>query len=127
MARFPNSSYVDNTLYSLGWIYENVYFNKDSTLYYYNKIIKEYNNSDFTSVVKPIVENYEKLPEQQDSLNLINNDSLKTNTDSLNTKTDTEVKSNENTEDNKGQEEKLSKEEIEELLKKEDEIVPDSK
>ncbi|HRE39738.1 MAG TPA: tetratricopeptide repeat protein [Ignavibacteria bacterium] len=127
LARFPNSSYVDNTLYSLGWIYENVYFNKDSTLYYYNKIIKEYNNSDFTSVVKPIVENYEKLPEQQDSLNLINNDSLKTNTDSLNTKTDTEVKSNENTEDNKGQEEKLSKEEIEELLKKEDEIVPDSK
>ncbi|MBE2256028.1 MAG: tetratricopeptide repeat protein [Ignavibacteria bacterium] len=128
LSKYPNSSYIDNTLYSLGWIYENVYFNKDSTLYYYNKIIKDYSSSNFVPVVKPIVENYEQLPVTNDSLNFQKTDSVNVTSDSLKNQTDTEIKTEEKTgEETNKSEEKLSQEEIEELLKKEDEIVPDPK
>jgi len=55
-----DSLYV-KSLYSLGWIYEYGYKNKDSSLYYYKKIRSEYPSSAFNSVLIPKIEFYSAL------------------------------------------------------------------
>lgn len=124
LAKYPSSGYVDNTLYSLGWIYENVYFNRDSTMLYYNRIIKDYNSSDFAADVKPRVDFYNSVGKDgtlTDSSNIQISDTtqkiVNDSTNVINTQTDTTQKP--------GDEPKLSPEEIENLLKDEDQINPD--
>lgn len=125
LAKYPASGYVDNTLYSLGWIYENVYFNKDSTMMYYNRIIKDYNSSDFAADVKPRVDFYNSFGKDgtlTDSSSVQMSDTTKSigsdSTNVVNTQTT-------NTTEKPGDEPKLSPEEIEGLLKDEDQINPD--
>lgn len=126
LAKYPSSGYVDNTLYSLGWIYENVYFNKDSTMMYYNRIIKDYNSSDFANDVKPRVDFYNSIGKDgtltdSSSVQIPNNTTKTIGNDStnvLNTQTQT------GTTEKPGDDPKLSPEEIEGLLKDEDQINP---
>ena len=44
---YPGSNYVPNALYSLGWIYENVYSSKDSATMYYGKLRDAYPQTEF--------------------------------------------------------------------------------
>lgn len=44
---YPGSSYIPNSLYSLGWIYENVYGSKDSALIYYGRLKDGYPQTEF--------------------------------------------------------------------------------
>ncbi|HEX2788496.1 MAG TPA: tetratricopeptide repeat protein [Ignavibacteria bacterium] len=123
LAKYPNSGYVDNTLYSLGWIYENVYSNKDSTMLYYNRIIKDYANSDFAKDIKPRVDYYNSFGKDNTLIDTsrIPVDSIKTTFDSTNV-INTKLPDGS---DKPGDEPKLTPEEIEQLLKQEDQIVPD--
>lgn len=123
LAKYPNSGYVDNTLYSLGWIYENVYSNKDSTMLYYNRIIKDYANSDFAKDIKPRVDYYNSYGKDGTltDTSRIPVDSIKTTFDSTNVVNTKLPDGN----DKPGDEPKLTPEEIEQLLKQEDQIVPD--
>jgi TolA-binding protein len=123
LTKYPSSAYVDNTLYSLGWIYENIYFNKDSTMLYYNRIIKDYANSDFANDVKPRIDYYNSFGKDNTltDTSRIPVDSIKTVFDSTNV-VNTKLPDGSN---KPGDEPKLTPEEIEQLLKQEDQIVPD--
>jgi TolA-binding protein len=123
LTKYPSSAYVDNTLYSLGWIYENIYFNKDSTMLYYNRIIKDYSNSDFAKDIKPKVDYYSSFGKDGTltDTSRIPVDSIKTVFDSTNV-VNTKLPDGSN---KPGDEPKLTPEEIEQLLKQEDQIVPD--
>jgi len=49
--RYPESELVPKAFYTLGWIYENVYKNKDSVIYYYKTLKQKYPNSEYSQKV----------------------------------------------------------------------------
>jgi len=60
-----NSTLEPKVIYTIGWIFQNYYANKDSTLHYYNLIIKNYPTSDYTRRVLPITTYYAELEKEQ--------------------------------------------------------------
>ena len=63
------SPVYQKAIYTIGWIFENYFNNKDSALIYYNKLIKEFPSSSYSENIKPKVEfwinpNKEKLEEK---------------------------------------------------------------
>ena len=48
---YPSSTFVPNSLYSLGWIYENVYGNNDSAIVYYSRLKDGYPQTTFYAQV----------------------------------------------------------------------------
>lgn len=87
---YPSDSFYVKSLYSVGWIYENAFSNKDSSLAYYKKIKTDFPNSVYSSSVIPKLDFY-NLWDKRDTINKsldstgILQDSLKTLSDSLNT------------------------------------------
>lgn len=49
--KYPDSEILPKTYYTLGWIYENVYRNKDSVIYYYRALKDKYPNSEYAAKV----------------------------------------------------------------------------
>jgi tetratricopeptide (TPR) repeat protein len=58
LLNYPADSFYVKSLYSVGWIYEYVYMNKDSSLAYYNRLKKDFPNSQYTLSVNPKLEFY---------------------------------------------------------------------
>ncbi len=127
-------------IYTIGWIYENIFSNKDSSLYYYKKLKQEFPQSVYALNVTPLLEYMASLETPKDTSLANPNDSLKGISDTLKIVNDSlknengeliirqpdeEVKksSEENKEELKidttgtNQENQLSPEEIEKLLK----------
>ncbi len=50
--KYPNCNEFSHILYNLGWIYENIYVNKDSANYYYNKLIIGFPNCKYSKYLK---------------------------------------------------------------------------
>jgi tetratricopeptide (TPR) repeat protein len=48
---YSSSSFIPNSLYSLGWIYENVYNSNDSAILYYNRLKEGYPQTEFYAQV----------------------------------------------------------------------------
>lgn len=68
--KYPDSELLPKTYYTLGWIYENVYRNKDSVVHYYKILKDKYPNSEYT----------QKIAQKLEVLDIKNpNDSLKGN------------------------------------------------
>jgi TolA-binding protein len=57
---YPGSSYIPNALYSLGWIYENVYSSKDSATMYYGRLRDGYPQTEFYARVSGKLEAIDK-------------------------------------------------------------------
>lgn len=53
---YSNLSIYQKSLYTIGWIFENHFHNKDSALTYYSKLIKEFPSSTYSEAIKPKVE-----------------------------------------------------------------------
>ncbi|MBS1494137.1 MAG: tetratricopeptide repeat protein [Bacteroidetes bacterium] len=68
--KYPGSELLPKTYYTLGWIYENVYRNKDSVIYYYRALKEKYPNSEYS----------QKITEKLAILDYKPEDSLKTKT-----------------------------------------------
>lgn len=86
---YPVDSFYVKSLYSVGWIYEYIYGNKDSSISYYNKIKTKFPTSIYAASITPKLEFYsqwEKRDTTSKSLDSsgVLNDSLKTLSDSLN-------------------------------------------
>lgn len=54
--RYPESELLPKTYYTLGWIYENVYRNKDSVIFYYRTVANKYPNSEYAQRIKDKLE-----------------------------------------------------------------------
>ncbi len=54
--RYPESELLPKTYYTLGWIYENVYKNKDSVIFYYRTVADKYPNSEYAQRIKDKLE-----------------------------------------------------------------------
>ena len=65
---FPQDSLLAKSLYSIGWIYENKLVNKDSSLFYYNRLREKFPESEYTQKVTPMLEYIASL-EIKDSTN----------------------------------------------------------
>jgi len=133
--KFPNDSVVAKSLYGIGFVYENGFLNKDSSVAYYSKLAQKYPLSVYTEKIIPKLE-YIKSLEVKDS---VSTDSVKTIvSDSTNTGIENikneEIKEgdvkDENQEQalpdstNSGNEKNLTPEEIEKLLKENEENNP---
>ncbi|MCX6165329.1 MAG: hypothetical protein NTU73_10820, partial [Ignavibacteriae bacterium] len=84
---YPADSFYVRSLYSVGWIYEYAYKNKDSSLAYYNKLKKDFPNSQYTLSVNPKLEFYESYDKRDTTKTSMDTtgilpDSLKSLTDS---------------------------------------------
>jgi len=66
--KYPGSELLPKTYYTLGWIYENVYRNKDSVIYYYRTLQEKFPNSEYTLKVTDKLAVLDYKPEG-DSLN----------------------------------------------------------
>lgn len=128
---YPNDSLVAKSLYGIGWIYENKLINKDSSLFYYNKLFDKFPQSEYAQKVLPMLE-YIASVEQKQALDSTNNktsvsDSTKSELkEAPKVEESVEEKKPENPEEvkidttkNTG-ETKLSQEEIDRLLKESD-------
>lgn len=84
----PGDSLYIKSLYSLGWIYEYGYKNKDSSLFYYKRLKLEYPSSAFVQNITPKIEFYtaldkiDSIKKQLKSMGTLS-DSLKNIYDSL--------------------------------------------
>jgi tetratricopeptide (TPR) repeat protein len=59
VSNYPESIYKPKSLYTIGWLYENVTDEPDSAVKYYSKIIDEYKNSEYAMAVRRKVSNYQ--------------------------------------------------------------------
>jgi TolA-binding protein len=135
---FPNDTMVAKSLYAIGWIYENKLVNKDSSLFYYNKLRTKFPESEYTLKVSPMLDYIASLDVKNspDSTNANpeGSDTMKTEEKDVNTESGDEevkkeseeekkpeetVKENTKPEEQEGEEGKttLSQEEIDKLLK----------
>ncbi len=57
----PDNPEIPKAYYTLGWVYENVYPNKDSVMKYYELLMTKYPASDFASNIKPRYDYYKSL------------------------------------------------------------------
>lgn len=103
--KYPNDSFYVRSLFSVGWIYEYAYKNKDSSLAYYKKLKTDFPDSKYTLSVIPKIEFYTSYDNRDttkiasdttaailpDSLKLVS-DSLKILSDSLNLMDSTKIK-----------------------------------
>ncbi|MBL0108566.1 MAG: tetratricopeptide repeat protein [Ignavibacteria bacterium] len=133
--KFPDDSVVAKSLYGIGFVYENGFLNKDSSVAYYSKLAQKYPQSVYTEKIIPKLE-YIKSLEVKDS---VSTDSVKTIvSDSTNTGIENikneEIKEGEVKDENQeqalpdstksGDEKNLTPEEIEKLLKENEENNP---
>lgn len=65
--KYPDSELLPKTYYTLGWIYENIYKNKDSVVYYYRTLKDKFPNSDYARKVSDKLAVLDYKPEK-DSL-----------------------------------------------------------
>ena len=56
---YPADSFYVRSLYSVGWLYEYAFMNKDSSLAYYNKLKNDFPNSQYTLSINPKLVFYE--------------------------------------------------------------------
>jgi TolA-binding protein len=49
--KYPDSELVPKTYYTLGWIYENIFRNKDSVVFYYKALNEKFPNSEYAQRV----------------------------------------------------------------------------
>jgi tetratricopeptide (TPR) repeat protein len=64
---YPSSSFIPNSLYSLGWIYENVYGKNDSAIVYYSRLKDGYPQTEFYAQVSgklDVINAPEETPEE---------------------------------------------------------------
>lgn len=59
VSNYPESIYKPKSLYTIGWLYENVTDKPDSAAKYYSKIMDEYKNSEYALAVRAKVSNYQ--------------------------------------------------------------------
>lgn len=59
VSNYPESIYKPKSLYTIGWLYENVTDEPDSAAKYYSKIMDEYKNSEYALAVRAKVSNYQ--------------------------------------------------------------------
>lgn len=59
VSNYPESIYKPKSLYTIGWLYENVTDKPDSAAKYYSKIMDEYKNSEYALAVRGKVSNYQ--------------------------------------------------------------------
>lgn len=57
----PNNPEIPKAYYTLGWVYENLYPNKDSVMKYYGLILTQYPATDFAANIKPRYDYYKSL------------------------------------------------------------------
>ncbi|MBK9403440.1 MAG: tetratricopeptide repeat protein [Ignavibacteria bacterium] len=133
--KFPDDSVVAKSLYGIGFVYENGFLNKDSSVAYYSKLAQKYPQSVYTEKIIPKLD-YIKSLEVKDT---VSTDSVKTIvSDSTNTGIENikneEIKEGEVKDENQeqalpdstksGDEKNLTPEEIEKLLKENEENNP---
>lgn len=68
ISEYPSSSFVPNSLYSLGWMYENVYGNNDSAIVYYSRLKDGYPQTSFYAQVSGKLDAINK-PEETENKN----------------------------------------------------------
>jgi tetratricopeptide (TPR) repeat protein len=59
--KFPESSYLPKTIYTLGWIYEYALYDKDNASSFYKTLKDSYPNSVFIQVINPKLEYWASL------------------------------------------------------------------
>lgn len=59
VSNYPESIYKPKSLYTIGWLYENVTDKPDSAAKYYSKIMDEYKNSEYALAIRKKVSNYQ--------------------------------------------------------------------
>lgn len=123
---FPNDTLVAKSLYSIGWIYENKFFNKDSSVLYYKKLKEKFPSSEYAQKVSPMLDYIASLEIPVDSTKENSTtDSVKSETPEINneeiTKPETEgekkIEEVKTDSTNVDGENKLTQEEIDMLLK----------
>lgn len=130
--KYPDDSLVAKSLYGIGWMYENKLVNKDSSLFYYNKLKNKYPNSEYALKVAPMLEYIasveKKEPTDTTSQNSVVSDSVNTEVKAApNSEESVDQKNEEKPEEIKPDsttvtgETKLSQEEINKLLKESEE------
>ncbi len=80
--KYQNDSLYAKSLYSVGWIFEYAFKNKDSSLFYYKKLNSDFPNSRYSLSVKPKIDFYDSY-DKKDSIK-ISSDSSAITKDSLN-------------------------------------------
>lgn len=81
----PQSPLIPKVYYTLGWYYENVQSNKDSMMKYYEILLKNYPNSNYSAAIKPTYDFYFSLNKKdtvtsRDSLTVIDSSTAKDST-----------------------------------------------
>lgn len=84
---YPSDSFYVKSLYSVGWIYEYAFKNKDSSLLYYKKLKNDFPNSYYTQSLDQKISFYDSY-DKKDTTRLFS-DTTKISTDSLRMKSDT--------------------------------------
>jgi tetratricopeptide (TPR) repeat protein len=82
ITKYPESPLVPKAIYSLGWVYENVYPNKDSALKYYTRLKTEFPASEYALSVSSTLAFFDELKKKNDDAvkdSLAARDSLKKN------------------------------------------------
>jgi TolA-binding protein len=67
VAKYPKDTMVAKALYSIGWIYENMLSNKDSSLAYYKKLKEAFPESPYTQQVTQLLDYFASLEVPPDS------------------------------------------------------------
>lgn len=75
--KYPSDSFYVKSLYSLGWIYENAFKNKDSCLAYYKKLKTDFPNSQYTLSVNAKLNFYDAYDKRDTTKTLLDSTGLK--------------------------------------------------
>lgn len=75
--KYPESARHAKALFTIGWIYEYMYSNKDSSISYYEKLKQNYPYSEYTSSVLPKLEFYASLNKPDSTKSAIDTSSMR--------------------------------------------------
>lgn len=126
--QYPNDTLAAKSLFSIGWIYENILVNKDSAISYYKQLKTRFPESFYTQQVTQLLDFFASL-ETKDSVKTTDSGEIKDSTAVVNQDNKTEETTDKKEEEvtvqpnnqNQNNENQLSKEEIDKLLKEGDE------
>ncbi len=100
--KYPKSPIVPQSLYTVGWIYENISFNSDSAYAYYKRLTRDFKTTEYARAANPKVRAWENKIREEEKKLKAREDSIKiaARKDSMKAVNSVSVKSQKKKDDN---------------------------
>jgi tetratricopeptide (TPR) repeat protein len=77
ISNYKTSIFYPKSLYTVGWVFENIYGNKDSMIFYYKKLNSEFPQSEYFPIIADKINFYTSIDSTHKKDTAIVNDSIK--------------------------------------------------